>query len=446
MNRIILIGNGFDLAHGMKTSYNNFIDDYWEKVIKEVKSKGYGSIYDNHDIKIDICPARHKIEEGYQTLKNALHEIDTSIEYNNQFLKIITEGSGLKKWRGIEDEYYRLLKKSINDSNKSGGYKIEDLNRDFKVIKDKLAEYLKRVEKEFNESNVPELQIIKDAIGTIVYQTFDYSYFTRTALNEEAKKQLELLRKDEELLVREEITYNDLSKRRVDLIKRIPTEANPLAEVKWTLRSQSASDYFDINPENILFLNFNYTATDKLYNNADARSKFSMRNSFNRGIIPTIQTNNIHGSIYDPEKNPIVFGFGDELDEEYKDIENLNDNRYLENIKSINYLESGSYKSLLQYIESGYYEIFIFGHSCGISDRTLLNTMFEHDNCASIKVFYRERENGSDNYSDIVRNISRNFNDKAKMRDRVVNKGSCVALVEKVAKKKDVEEVVHQMA
>ena len=31
MNRIILIGNGFDLAHGLKTSYKNFLDDYWQK-------------------------------------------------------------------------------------------------------------------------------------------------------------------------------------------------------------------------------------------------------------------------------------------------------------------------------------------------------------------------------------------------------------------------------
>ena len=30
MNRIILIGNGFDLAHGLKTGYTNFIEWYWE--------------------------------------------------------------------------------------------------------------------------------------------------------------------------------------------------------------------------------------------------------------------------------------------------------------------------------------------------------------------------------------------------------------------------------
>jgi hypothetical protein len=30
MNRIILIGNGFDLAYGLHTSYANFIDDFWK--------------------------------------------------------------------------------------------------------------------------------------------------------------------------------------------------------------------------------------------------------------------------------------------------------------------------------------------------------------------------------------------------------------------------------
>mgnify|MGYP003310557740 CR=1 FL=1 len=31
MNRIILIGNGFDLAHGLKTKYEHFIDWYWSE-------------------------------------------------------------------------------------------------------------------------------------------------------------------------------------------------------------------------------------------------------------------------------------------------------------------------------------------------------------------------------------------------------------------------------
>ena len=128
------------------------------------------------------------------------------------------------------------------------------------------------------------------------------------------------------------------------------------------------------------------------------------------------------------DKNPVIFGFGDEIDDEYKNIEKLNDNRYLENIKSINYLETSNYKTLLEFVNIENYQIYVFGHSCGTSDRTLLNTIFEHDNCASLKVFYHKKSEGVDNYSDVIRNISRNFNDKAKMRDRVVNKNYCEAL------------------
>ncbi|MCL1815865.1 MAG: bacteriophage abortive infection AbiH family protein [Treponema sp.] len=31
MNRLLLIGNGFDLAHDYKTSYIDFINDLWEQ-------------------------------------------------------------------------------------------------------------------------------------------------------------------------------------------------------------------------------------------------------------------------------------------------------------------------------------------------------------------------------------------------------------------------------
>ena len=113
---------------------------------------------------------------------------------------------------------------------------------------------------------------------------------------------------------------------------------------------------------------------------------------------------------------------------DYKRIEKLQDNDFLENIKSVRYHETGNYRQVLDFIESDVYQVVIMGHSCGNSDRTLLNTLFEHPNCISVKVFYRQFENGMDNYSDLIRNLSRNFNDKAAMRDKVVNKEYCVPL------------------
>ena len=33
MNRLVIIGNGFDIAHGLKTSYMDFINWYWDVII-----------------------------------------------------------------------------------------------------------------------------------------------------------------------------------------------------------------------------------------------------------------------------------------------------------------------------------------------------------------------------------------------------------------------------
>ena len=101
----------------------------------------------------------------------------------------------------------------------------------------------------------------------------------------------------------------------------------------------------------------------------------------------------------------------------------------IRNVKSIKYLESDSYRNVLAFIESAPYQVCIMGPSCGNSDRTLLNTLFEHKNCISIKPYYYKKEDGTDNYLELVQNISRNFTDMKLMRDRVVNKTYCETLL-----------------
>jgi hypothetical protein len=51
MNRIILIGNGFDLAHGLKTSYKDFIDNFWEEEKKRVLAGPFIDYLFNNSIK-----------------------------------------------------------------------------------------------------------------------------------------------------------------------------------------------------------------------------------------------------------------------------------------------------------------------------------------------------------------------------------------------------------
>lgn len=164
----------------------------------------------------------------------------------------------------------------------------------------------------------------------------------------------------------------------------------------------------------VVLLNFNYTKiADQYFGNENA----------------DFFVNHIHGKLDDEDS--VIFGYGDELDKKYKEIEELNDNEYLEKIKSVKYLERDNYRKIQAFIDEPF-QVYIMGHSCGNSDRTLLNTIFEHENCVSIKPFYyayKDKEGDDrDNYTEIVRNITRNFNDKQLLRERVVNKTYCKPL------------------
>jgi hypothetical protein len=415
VNRIILIGNGFDLAHGLKTSYADFISDFWMGKIKEFvgrrdgvfeDSEGYIKIYggtplvptdesDNEQVrseKIDLNfvmipmynaeqlkKARSRVEARISQweeekkewfldeFKAILEEHKVVIGYKNTFLKEISE-KRYQKWVDIEEVYYKqmvsLLKDTAALNEEEVSRKIEELNKAFEGIKKALEEYLDQEEK---RKSIPE--------------------------SDECIKPEKYIKQN---------IYSSIEPKEVMSIGKDDIEPG-----ESLLRSQRN----DGRPENILFLNFNYTKTGELYLDNDRTSEVL----------------HIHGRLKDID-NPIIFGYGDELDDRYPAIEKTNDNRFLENVKSIRYLETDNYKRLLNFVESDSYQICVFGHSCGISDRTLLNTLFEHKNCVSIKVFYHQKEDGTDNYSDVVRNISRSFTDKAAMREKVVNKKYCKPL------------------
>ena len=78
----------------------------------------------------------------------------------------------------------------------------------------------------------------------------------------------------------------------------------------------------------------------------------------------------------------------------------------------------------MSYIDSAPYIVYIVGHSCGLSDRVLLNEIFEHKNCEKIEIFYYVRKDGNDNFKEITQEISRHFKPQNKnmMRRKVGNK------------------------
>ena len=412
MNRLVLIGNGFDLAHGLKTRYEDFINWYWE-------NWGVRLLHGmNRTETDDLCT--FKINDGievsnwayafgwYYQRKSPLIPWDPNVVIQiakedtkfcnfsmSPLLERITKSIETKRWVDIENEYYELLKKYALENTQEA--QIDALNTQLLCLQEKLVEYLKSIE-------IPD-KLLRTDIRPQIYAPFkihDISIESQQALINHVKSDMEA---DKGSIDAKHSLYgNSYSSGRIKSYK------------EKFLGNIVLNDEIPIElllPNNIMLLNFNYTHTADLY--------------CKKGYIFTV--NQIHGDLNNPKS--VIFGYGDELDDDYKTIVNKNENKFLGNIKSIKYLEADNYRRLLSFIESEPYQVLIMGHSCGNSDRTLLNTLFEHKNCVSIKPYYYKWGEGEkdDNYIELVQNISRNFTDMKLMRDRVVNKTYCEPLI-----------------
>ncbi|MBO0591388.1 hypothetical protein I2486_08195 [Cellulophaga sp. E16_2] len=419
MNKLIIIGNGFDLAHGLPTSYKHFIDNFWRNLsenYKEDKIKGLAYVNQNYHRCLNnstgtfeefIISLKEYSEEYSYVFDPENYSCKTSdskniiFEFRNNFFKIINKSSILN-WVDIENEYYQKLKSickrkkadSIeNNNNKEYSNSIKILNDEFEQIKLLFEKYL--------IENINE--------------KFDFEKNTGNS-------------EPEEILKYFNIEFQDLENHKnLEILAEFPKEDHKsLIEFDNNLKNKQTQNLRNEVESINLFLNFNYTNTANIY--IKKINNYNDPNYDFRGSALQIQ---IHGRLKD-KANEMNFGFGDEMDEDYKLIENLDNNEYLKNFKSFKYLQNSNYKQLIDFIDSSKFQVYIMGHSCGLSDRTMLNTIFEHDNCRSIKVFYyqwkNENEEINDNYTELIQNISRHFNDKKIMRSKIVNKSLCNAL------------------
>lgn len=373
MNRLIIIGNGFDMAHGLKTSYKDFINWYCDqriqalaKVFTNVSEDSLCGLWINssHYTWNQIFNSKRRLFQrltGIEAIKDLKKDpLAFFIKYSPLF-ETITQSIDTKGWVDIENDYYQLLKQKIEDPNHHNNYTIEKLNEQLAFLQQKLIEYL----------NTISIDKVRQDILDNILEYFDPADFAIGS----KKKAMDYLGLD-----------NNISS-----IKEIH---DPKVKIDKLI------------PQRFMLLSFNYTKTARLY-----------------AIDNRFECNYIHGQLEDPEH--IIFGYGDELDKSFQHILDMNDNRLLNNIKSVRYLETGHYRRLLEFLMAAPFQVFIMGHSCGNSDRTLLNTIFEHENCISIKPFYYINEKGKDNYMEITQNIYRNFTDMKSFRDRVVNKEHC---------------------
>ncbi len=351
MNKLVIIGNGFDLAHELETKYEDFLVWYVNQSISYNQSSKYQELIDFTESRLPYpVPYYDSIKEFVKHKNQKI--INPKFKYS--FFENILEKSQLN-WVDIEKEYFIELKNfyfQYNSNSDRIKKEVIKLNESLNLIKIELTEYLTQDE---------VLKSIKNDEINIHFNKLRYEY------------------------------DKDYSVRR-------------------------------LNNDEIYTLNFNYTSTVEQY------LKFEE--------IERNPTNYIHGKLKDIE-NPIIFGYGDETDENYEKIEKLNDNEFLKHMKSFAYLQTPNYKNLFEFLDrkDEKFEVHIMGHSCGLSDRLLFTHILEHQNLESVKIYYYEYTNKEgiieNDFFQKTQELSRYFrhDQKHKMRKVVVPFNESVPLV-----------------
>lgn len=346
-NRIVLIGNGFDRALGLKTSYSDFIINYMRKAaIEAFQKEAYSTNLFTLKLKIPFQDTIQILIEC-ETIEKLLEKINEQFEisFKYDFFKDIVAEFADANWVDIEQYYYETLKHLFSS------YKSKKIKIKYQI-------------------KIPALNKCMDEI-TIALNSF--------------------IREQQKVITMEHV---DILSSLTDKISRaIDPKISSL--VKRHQRKNA--------PSVCLFLNFNYTNTiQQLINNSFVSGNYKLMH--------------IHGSVNDIE-NSIIFGYGDDTGEVYKELELEGGNELLRKIKSFQYPKTHNYHNLLNYLEIGEFDVFVVGHSCGLSDKTLLKTIFEHSNCLAIQNFHYRGEQEDFNKR---MEISRHFSDKVLMRERVL--------------------------
>lgn len=165
MNRIILIGNGFDLAHGLKTSYANFIDWYWNEwgkrlvnslnyieedglcefsLIYNVERSWSGIVW---NCKSEGClPALQPFDGRVLVNYIKSHPQMCTFSYKSHLLEELCKQLEERRWVDIENVFFKHLSNGFEEPEK--------VNAELEIIRQRLIDYLVEVMKASSDVEV----------------------------------------------------------------------------------------------------------------------------------------------------------------------------------------------------------------------------------------------------------------------------------------------------
>lgn len=356
-NIILIIGNGFDLAHGIKTSFNDFAEYFInERIATELK----------------------------ELFRN---KRDSNQFFNKKFRRDATDEMLIAHG---ENPIVREMLKYMRKDNNNG-----------------LRGYLNRV---------------KDNLGVIIQNQFLCKLFQDsydTWFDIENAYFYELYKIAKGIKDKDSIEQRKLARREVKelnfFLENIKDELiNYLDEIK-PEKSEEVESFVEELIENFnvkhpfytYTINFNYTNTIINY----------------RKISTDV--NHIHGNL---EKENIIFGYGNDQNDKYHEIKDLEIDEFLEHFKTFRYMQNNNYIKVYEEAIDKFdkYEVVVLGHSLGLTDKTLLEEIFTPDKCKKIHLFKRrDKEQNLDNvraeFNKLLYSASRIMNNEKELRKKIVN-------------------------
>lgn len=138
MNRLIIIGNGFDLAHGIKTSFNDFITEYFCEAINAF----YNYVeYEDPLLKINfVDPNKHldgkpnpvNKETVYIDIEKIKNSKYINFEFKSLLLQNVYNKTSQLQWVDVEMEFFNVLVDTKNNKKLKG---VKKLNNELEYLK-----------------------------------------------------------------------------------------------------------------------------------------------------------------------------------------------------------------------------------------------------------------------------------------------------------------------
>lgn len=347
-NKIFIIGNGFDIAHQLRTKFSDFAEHYIDNV---------------------IIPKL----------------IDCVINRRNDPL--------------FRDHFLNLI---IPNFTNYGQHKPEDILRSFASIKDKLS-----LKKYITENYTVLQSLLENSLLVKLYCSGATNWFDieNTYFNELIPI------KDRAIKTPKTFDPKDLKKLNSDF-----------QEIKESLINYLNTLHIDKNEEIEMFLNsylsdahsgyvinFNYTSTVKSYIIDSERFKI----------------NHIHGNL---KEDNIIFGYGNDQNDHYQEMKNSGIEDFLHFFKTFDYLQDINYDKIYEEALNKYdeYEVYIIGHSLGMTDKTLISEILNSEKCKKINLFKRgdlkvDPQKVKHDFRNLNYAASRILTDEIQLRKKLVN-------------------------